>query len=464
MPDTGGGSPAPMAVPVVPIAVPVVEDKPPSLIHHRDFRQLWIGDTASQLGAALGSLAIPYLAVTALHATAFQMGLLSTLSGLGFLVIGLPAGAIVDRRSKRRVMIAADLGRAALLAGLPLMWWLDALTLAQVMAVATLIGMLTVFFDVAYQSYLPFLVPDDQVVEGNAKLQASQSVSQSAGPAVGGLLLRTVGPPTVIVLNAAGFVVSALFLHRIRHREVAADPQDRQPLRREIVEGLRFVLGHPLLRRLIACTAIGNFTSSIGASLAVLYMIDDLHLSAFTIGVVDSAAAVGGLAGALLATAIARRIGEGPSIVLTAIAVAVLTFANPLAAVLPAVATLIVGGVFAMASIVAYNIATVSFRQRLCPPELLGRMNASARFLVWGTIPLGAMTGGLMGSHLGVMATMWVAASLGCLAVLPVASRAVWRMKKLPEHDDVAAAPGDLPATPAAIVVVSGDGPRSPAR
>jgi MFS family permease len=405
-----------------------------SLAHHRDFRQLWIGDTGSQLGTALGSLAIPYLAVTTLAATPFQMGLLGTLSGLGFLIIGLPAGAIVDRRSKRRVMMTADLGRAALLASLPVTWWLDALTLGQVMAVATVGGMLTVFFDVSYQSYLPFLVPDRQVVEGNAKLQASQSISQSAGPALGGLLLKSIGPAVVVAINGCGYLVSALFLYRIRHRETVVPTSTGSPLFTDIAEGLRFVVGHRLLRRLIACTGIGNFASSGGSALFVLFMLRDLHLSPLTIGIIDSASAVGGVVGALLATALARRIGEGPSIVVTAVAMVTLSFCNPLSSVLAPVPTLIIGGVGLMAAMVAYNIATVSFRQRLCPPDLLGRMNASARFLVWGTIPLGAITSGVLGTHLGVLPTLWIFAAINTLALLPVASRSLWRLKTLPTH------------------------------
>ena len=424
-----------VAIPFEPS--PEAAGRSQSLLHHPDFRRLWIGDTASQFGAALGSLAVPYLAVTFLAATPFQMGLLGTLSGIGFLLVALPAGAIIDRRSKRRVMITTDSFRALLLMTLPVAWWLNVLTMAQVMVVATAVGMLTVFFDVSYQSYLPLLVPSDQVVEGNAKLQASQSVSQSAGPGLGGLLIRLIGPDVAIVANAGGYLLSALFLSRIRHREVVATVASRRPMRIEVAEGLAFVLRHRLLRRLIACTAIGNFAGSAIGALSVLYLLRDLHLSAFVIGVIDSAAAVGGLGGALVATAVARKIGEGPSIIVTAVAVALLTFTYPLASVLPPIATLITGGVAVTAAGVAYNIATVSFRQRLCPPELLGRMNASARFLVWGTIPLGALIGGLLATSLGVLDTMWIAAAFGCLSVVPVLSRSLWRMKTLPSHDAV---------------------------
>lgn len=410
-------------------------EQPPSLVHHPDFRRLWIGDTASQLGVALGGLAVPYLAVTALHATEFQMGLLGTLTGLGFLIIGLPAGALIDRRRKRTVMILADLGRFLLLLSLPIAWWLGVLTFAQVLVVATAAGMLTVFFDVSYQSYLPVLVPRDQVVEGNAKLQASQSVSQAAGPGLGGLLIKLTGPAPVIVINAAGYLASALALLRIRHRETPPPVEHRRPLVTEISEGLKFVVQHPLLRELIACTGLSNLAYSAVGALLVLYMVNELGLSALTIGILESIGAIGGLVGALLTTRLARGIGEGPTIIVTAIAFQVAAFANPLASVLAAVPTLVVGQVVLTAAVVAYNISTVSFRQRLCPPALLGRMNASARFLVWGTMPIGAFIGGIVAAHIGIVPTMWIACGFGFLSLIPVLYRPLWRMHTLPTHD-----------------------------
>lgn len=407
-----------------------------SLLRHADFRRLWIGDTASQLGYALGVLAVPYLAVTELNATEFGMGVLTALGSVGFLVVGLPAGAIVDRHRKRSLMMMADVGRAILLLTIPIAWWLDLLTLPHLMVVATGVGMLSVFFDVSYQSYLPLLVDPDHVVEGNAKLQASQSVSQAAGPALAGFLLHRVGAAWVLAGNAAGYLFSAGSLRRIRHREQPPHPATHRSLRLEIIEGLRFIFNHRLLRRLIACTAIANLTSSIGAALVIPYMVRELHFSALTIGFVDSAAACGGIAGALAATAVARRLGEGPTIIVTAALASVLTFCNPLASVLPAVPTMIIGGIGLMAGIVIYNIATVSFRQRLCPPALLGRMNASARFIVWGTMPVGAFLGGILGRGIGIVPTLWLAAALGLAALLPVSTPSLWKLRRLPGHDE----------------------------
>lgn len=405
------------------------------LWHHADFRRLWVGDTVSQLGASFGTIALPYLAVTLLAATSFQMGLLGTLQGLGFLLIGLPAGALVDRWRKRIVMLAADLGRAALLVSITAAWWLDWLSFTQLAVVATGVGALTVFFDVSYQSYLPFLVGRDHIVEGNAKLQASQSVSQAVGPALGGAAIKYLGAADVVGVNALGYLASASALWRIRHRETPPARETRRKLRTEIAEGLGFVLRHPLLRRLLACTAIGNLTGSAANALVMLYMVRELHLSAVTIGVIEAVGAVGGFCGALIVTPLTRKIGEGATIIVTAVIFAPLPFVYPLASVLPAVPTLIVGLAGFMMMVVAYNIATVSFRQRLCPPEMLGRMNASARFIVWGTVPVGAFIGGVMATYLGVLTTLWITAAAGLASVLPVASRRLWRLRELPRHE-----------------------------
>jgi MFS family permease len=406
------------------------------LWHHGDFLRLWAGDTASQLGSSFGGIALPYLAVTVLAASSFQMGMLGTLQGLGFLLIGLPAGALVDRWRKRTVMLSADLGRAVLLLSLTAAWWLGWLTFAQLAVVATAVGVLAVFFDVSYQSYLPFLVGRDHVVEGNAKLQTSQSVSQAAGPAVGGVAIKLLGAADVVAINAAGYLASAGALWRIRHRETPPAPETRRPLRTEIAEGLAFVVRHPLLRRLLACTGIGNLTFSAANALIILYFVRDLHLSAVHIGLIEAVGAIGGLCGALVVTPLTRRIGEGPVIILTAAVFAPMAFICPLAASLPALPTLIIGNVALMGCLVAYNIATVSFRQRLCPPRMLGRMNASARFLIWGTIPIGSFVGGVLSTHIGVLGTLWVAAIAGLASVLPVAISPLWKLRELPSHEE----------------------------
>lgn len=408
-----------------------------SLVHHADFRRLWVGDTFGQFGAQLTGLAIPIFAVQSLEATAWQMGALNAAETAAFLVIGLPAGAWVDRMRKRRTLITADLVRAAVLAvvvtasltghaGMPLLY-----------VAALAISAASVFFDVAYQSYLPGLVGPEHLVEGNSKLQATQSVAQVAAPALGGLLLRALSTPTLIVGTVATYLVSAFAVGRIQLVEELPGRESRRPLRTEIAEGLRFVLGHGLLRRIVACTGLSNLSTGIGGALLAIFVLRTLGLDEATLGVVLSASAVGGLVGAVASDRLARWVGEARIIPIAALSAAPAYALTPLAAPLadrgvPAALTLAVGGVVFFFGVVVYNVAQVSFRQRLCPPALLGRMNASIRFLVWGPIPLGGLLGGFLGTHLGIAPTLWVAAAGVGLAALPVALSPMWRMRTLP--------------------------------
>lgn len=407
-----------------------------SLMFHHSFRQLWIGDTISQFGTQISFIALPYLAVTILGADEFQMGLLTALEYLAFLVIGLPAGAWIDRWRRRRVLVANDLVRAVALGSLPVAYYLDVLTFAQLCIVALATGTATVFFDVAYQSYLPAIVDRHQITEGNSKLEISRSVAQVAGPGLGGLLIKLLGAPLMIVVDAVSFLFSALFIARIRHEEPVHDKSTRRALRVEIAEGLRFVLRHPLLSRIAACTSLSNFFSSIGAALIILYMVRDLRLEPGVIGLVFSAGAVGGLLGAVAATPLAKKVGEGRIIPLSALLFGPFAFLTPLAAYGPPVPLLIVGGLGVSFSVVVYNVTQVSFRQRMCPPRLLGRMNASIRFLVWGTMPIGAFAGGLIGEAFSILTALSIAAAGAVLAALPVVLSPLIRMRELPDELD----------------------------
>src|SRR3954469_4311478 len=249
-----------------------------SLWRHHDFRQLWVGDTISQLGTELSQLALPVLAITLLDAGPRDMGLLTAAENLAFLIVGLPAGAWVDRWRKKRVLVGGDIVRTVVFGSIPLAWAFGQLTLVQLYVVALAAGVATVFFDVAYQSYLPSLVARHQVVDGNAKLQASQSVAQVAGPAAGGALLRVVAAPALVAVDAVSYAVSAFFVGRIRHTEVPLAREDRRPLRTEVAEGLLFVVRHPLLVRITACTSISNFFSGVQQAVFVLYVLQVLGL------------------------------------------------------------------------------------------------------------------------------------------------------------------------------------------
>jgi MFS family permease len=415
-----------------------------SLWRHHDFRLIWAGDTVSVFGMQIVGLAIPILAVQVLEADEVQMGLLGALQMLAFLLLSLPAGAWVDRWRKKRVLVVGDLTRAVVLLALPLAWWAGVLAMWQVYVVALVTGAVTVFFDVANQSYLPQIVEGDQIADANGKLQASQQTAAVAGPALGAVLVRVVGSPYAIAVTSVCMALSSLFVSRVRHVEQAPDRQARRPLRTEIGEGLSFVVRHPLLVRITACTGLSNFTSGFVEALFVIYVLRTLGLAETTLGLLLSVGAAGGLLGALSAARFAAWVGEGRSIPLAALVVPVGAVATPLASALPTTVPVLMAGALLMGwSVVVYNIVQVSFRQRLCPKPLLGRMNASIRFLVWGPIPLGALTGGFVGAAVGVVPALWAAVVLFALAALPVVLSPLPMMRDLPRSLDALSADAD---------------------
>jgi len=403
-----------------------------SLLFHADFRRLWIGDAISQVGTMVTMLAMPLLAVKVLHATPFQVGLLTTFEFLAFLVIGLPAGAWVDRMRRRNVMITADLGRVVTLGSVPVTAAFGALTIWQLYAVVLVTGGLTVFFDVAYQSYLPFLVGREHLVEGNAKLQGTQSVAQVAGPGVGGLLVQLLSAPYAIALDAASYLWSALWVGAIRRGESRPERTADPHLVHEIREGVAFIATHRILRSIAGCTATSNLWQSAGAPVLIVLLARNLDLSAGVIGALFSAAAVGGLVGALVARRVADRIGQGPTIWLSVALSSPLLFVQPFLHRDWTLGVFVATQVTLYAGVVVYNVTQVSFRQALCPERLLGRMNATMRFLVWGTMPIGGLIGGVLGSTVGVRTTLFITAAGGSVSFLWVYLSPLRTMERLP--------------------------------
>jgi MFS family permease len=404
------------------------------LWHHLDFRRLWIGETVSQVGTAVSQLALPLVAILAVHATTFQVGLLTALQTAAFLVVGLPAGAWVERMRFWPVLIVNDLIRAVALGSIPLAGFLGGLTIWQLYAVALITGISTVFFDVAYMSYLPELIGRDHLVEGNAKLQGSESVSQIAGPSLGGLLVQLLTAPYAILADALSFVWSAAWVLAIPARSPRPERAADRHLGREISEGLRFVLGNPMLRAIAMCTGLANLFSSM--TFAVLYVLlaRELHVPAGIIGLITSTAAVGGLLGSLIASRVAARLGQGPAIWVAAVCIGPGAFVAPFVQRGWSLVLLAAAQVVVWMAVVVYNVTQVSFRQGVCPPRLLGRMNATMRFLVWGTMPLGGVLGGALGSALGVRATLLAAAVGQALTFLPVFFSPLRRMRELPAY------------------------------
>jgi len=403
-----------------------------SLWSHRDFRLLWAGDTVSQFGSTIGRTVLPLLAVGALAATPFEMGVLSAASTAAFLLIGLPAGVWVDRLRRRPVMLVADFTRVALLLSVPPAWWLGVLTLPHLVVVALLVGAATVMFDIAYQSYLPALVGREQLVEGNSKLEASRAVAEVSGPAVAGGVAQAVGAAVGVLGTAVGYLASALFLLRIRTEEQAPRKPDKPGLAHEIAEGLRFVFGNRSLRAIVGCTGTANFFGGMAAAVLVLFLVRGLGLSDSVVGLVLSAAGVGGVLGALTVNRWNARFGQTTVIWLSGLVTWPLGILVPLGAADWRIGFLVVGEAAVAYGATVYNIAQVSYRQSICPDHLLGRMNASIRFVVWGSMPIGGLLGGVLGGGIGVTATLWVAMTGQALSVLWVVLSPLRSMRDVP--------------------------------
>ncbi len=373
-----------------------------------------------------------------LAATPFQMGVLNAADTAAFLLIGLPAGAWVDRMRRRPLMLGANVGRAVLLASVPVAWWLGVLTLTQLILVGLVVGGLSVFFDVAYQSYLPALVTRDQLLEGNSKLQASASVAQVSGPALAGGLTQWAGGANAIGVNALTYVWSIVCLWRIRAPEPKVERGLDRNLRREIAEGLRFVFGNRSLVGIVSCTSMSNLCSGIVGAVGILVLTRQLHASAGVVGLLLTGGGVGGVIGALLAGRIAIRFGQARTIWLSLVATQPFVLLIPLAGHGWLLSLYAIGWLAYGFGGVVYNIAQVSFRQAICPDRLLGRMNASVRFLVWGTIPLGSLLGGVLGTAIGVRDALWVGAAGIVLAPVFVLLSPLRGLRDLPTGDQQA--------------------------
>ena len=390
-----------------------------SLWRHGDFLRLWAGQTVSQFGEQITTIALPLTAVLLLHANAFEMGVLGAMTTLPFVVVGLFVGVFVDSRRRRPLLIVADAARAVLLGVVPVLAVLHRLSFPPLLPIAFAVGCLTVLFDVAYQSYLPAVVGREALVDGNAKLETTRALSQVAGPSLGGVLTSALTAPVAVAANALTYVVSVISLIAIRAVEPAPEPRTQRTLP-QIREGLAWVLGQPMLRAIAGCTGTSNFFGNIGTAVFVLFVVREVGLSPALLGIVYGGGSVGGIAGAMFARRIGDRLGVGPAILASAVAFTVFALLIPLAPHLESVAVpLLVGSsVFRSFGSTAYNIMQVSLRQAVTPDRLLGRMNASMRFVVWGTMPFGSFVGGLLGTAVGLRDTLWIAAVGGLLAVV----------------------------------------------
>jgi len=429
------------------------------LWRHPDFLKLWSAQTVSQFGSAITGLALPLVAVVVLDASAFAVSALFVVEFLPFVLFAIPTGVWVDRLRRRPILVVADLARAALLATIPLAHAFGALSMGHLYVVAFLAGIGTVFFDVSYQSYLPSVVARDRLVEGNSKLEVSRSTASIAGPGAGGGLVSAIGAPAAIVFDAVSFVVSAFFLFWIRKPEEvapAADGAPRPSMLADAREGLGYVLRHPYLRPIATCTATSNLFWSMATAIYVVYAVRQLGLSAAMLGLTFSVGQIGPLAGALTANRVSARLGVGRTILGAAISFGAALVLVPLAPRSFPIPFLVLAFLVAGFASVIYNITQVSLRQAITPARMQGRMNAVIRFLVWGTMPVGALAGGALGTAIGLREAMWIAAVGAFLTFLPILLSPVRGLVAIPEPLEEPVAASAVPAAAPGLPVAEG--------
>jgi MFS family permease len=393
----------------------------PSVRLGPSFSLFWFGEGVSLLGTATTSVLLPLLAVIELQAGPVWMGMLTAASWLPWLVLGLPAGAWLDRSDPRRVMIIADLVAAGTLVSVPVAWALDGLSLVQLLGVAFVGGTCTVFFRTGYVKLLPLIVPDAGLETANARVFGTESAMQIAGPGVAGLVAQLASAATGVIGSVVGFVVSALCLERLRvpAQSRPAAPVDR--LRTRIAEGVQTVLKDQNLRVLMIIGGVSNLGLTGYAALLVLFLVGDLGLPEVQLGMVMMCGGVGGLLGALVAPWLGRRLGTGRA------STALLLVAGPAALLVGAPtsanqAYLTAAGLFLVgAAVVGGNVIRGAWRQRYVPAELMGRVMTTMQVVNYGTMPLAGLAAAVLGSRWGVQpAIMTLAAvhALGCLSIL----------------------------------------------
>ena len=417
--------------------VPEAPSKRRSLWRHRDFRLLWFGESVSVLGSAVSGVALPLVALESLHAAPYIVGLMTAAAWLPWLVLGLPAGAWIDRLPRRRTMVVADIACFLLVLSVPVAWWLGVLTLAQLVAVELLGGAAGVFFGPALGAYIPSLLDTEDLTEGNAKLEGTQQAAVVSGGSLGGLLIQVATATFGLVIDAASYLVSIGCLLAIGKPEPErAGQRPDTSLRQEIRDGFRFLARDPYLRVLTAGAAVDNFLLTGGQTLLMVFLVRDLGLNPGWIGVLMAGDCLGGVVGALLASRVSRRLGTARGLLVLSLATTPFGLLIPLTTHGAGLALFALGLLIPAAGIVAVNVIGSAWRQAYCPPEMLGRIGSSGSVVSFCLIPLGALAGGALATAIGVRTTLWLVLGAGALAKTILLIGPLRTRRDLPESPD----------------------------
>lgn len=407
--------------------------RPANLNRNRAFNFLWAGQTASQFGFQVAGLATSATAITMLHASEAQVGVLGAMQTIAFLLIGLPAGAWVDRWRKRRTMIVADLVRMLAIGSVPVAWWMGTLSIYHLMVVILIFGFGTVFFDVAYQSFVPTVVGNSQIGQANGRLEASFQVARVGGPGIAGALIGLMTAPVTFAMTSCTLGISALAVWSIPGNEPRPKVPENARLWPQVKEGIDYVRGEPLLGPLFLCIAGGGLFGQGVWTLIPILALRELGMDAQALGTLLSFGAIGGVLGAMVNRRVVARLGEGHTIAIFNIVAGLVNLCLPLAVLAGTNAwvVLVVVGFANSFFITIYNIVQLSLRQRICPTPLLGRLNATFRFAVWGVMPIGSVLAGWTAGRIGVVPALYIFLALTLVAGIALCFTPVVRRNRI---------------------------------
>ena len=382
----------------------------------RVFWRFWTGSTVSQVGDAVTTVALPLLAVQVLHATTFQVSLIAAASYVAWIVIGLPAGVIVSRLPLRETQVAMDLVRATALASIPVAAGFGVLSLGHLVAVALVIGLATVVFDVGNSTFLPSIVGKEQLTARNSFTSGSFAVVQVGGPSLGGVLVAAVGAVASLLVDVVSYAVSALFLRSLPRPPRQAPAVGGPSAATLIRDGLRFVARHEVIRPCVVAATAVNFVCGGLLALTPVFLVRTLDAPTGLVGVLIATEGVGSLLGAAVTPRLAAGLGSARLVLGASVLGAALALLMPLATPGWGVLVFAVGNAGFAAGVVVLSILTRTHRQTVVPSDLLPRVMATVRFISWGAIPVGALTAGLAATWLGDRGAFWLVCALTCIA------------------------------------------------
>ncbi len=405
---------------------------------HADFMRLWSAQAISAFGSRITRTALPIIAVQTLRESETIVAVLSSVYLAPGVLLALVAGGVVDRSRKRRILIAADIFRAAVVASITVAWLFGALAMWHLVVVGALVGAASALFTIADVAYLPVLLERRQLAEGNARLETTEAVAEVTGPASAGVLIGALGAPIAVAIDAASYLWSAARLGRIRATEPPAQPapsaeSSTWQSRRDLRDGMRAVFGHPYVRAVVLALIVWSVAGGFFTALYTLFCLRTLGLSELTFGIIIAVGGIGSFGGALISRRLVAWIGLGPTLIASAVISLAGGLLIPLARGSHASVLLLLGGhqLISDCFSVAFIIQAVTLRQTVLPKHLLGRANAAVHVCTAGLVPITALLAGVLAELTTIRTAVWVGVTIGLIA--PVFLLPLRRVRLMPE-------------------------------